>query len=143
MQGREIPAWWRHYDVSDDARSHAKGLLEVKQADHLVKIFDATSSAQIKNILSSAPDREVNVLKKYSPKEKLKQFKAKIFILHDKSDTYVPYVESIKLYQALSKEQVKAYHISDLFEHVQPNRPINFSELVKLYVFLYKVFSKL
>ncbi len=129
------------WNVSDDARNHAKALLEAKQANQMVKIFDATSSAEVEKVLDLVPKQEVNALEKYSPKEKLNQFKASIFILHDKSDTYVPYVESVKLYQALPKEQLGAYHISDLFEHVQPNRSIKLEELVKLYGFLYKVLN--
>lgn len=104
-----------------DAVNHAKTLLAAKNV--------ATSSA--------------SELKEYSPKEFVSDFQAKIFILHDKSDTYVPYTESVRLFQALPKEQVAAYHISDLFEHVQPNRPINLAELAKLYGFLYEVFMML
>lgn len=108
---------WRPHQ---DAINHAKTLLAAKGV--------ASDSAELKG---------------FSPKEHISDFKAKIFILHDKSDTYVPYTESQKLYDAMPKEQIAAYHISGLFEHVQPNRPINLAELVKLYGFLYKVFSTL
>ena len=118
-------SWGAH----PDAINHAKTLLLAKGV--------ATASATLRQ--SSDADR----LKKYSPAEHLDSFHAKIFILHDKSDTYVPYTQSIKLYEAIQKNQIAAYHISDLFEHVQPNRPINLGELVKLYGFLYKVFSQL
>lgn len=103
-----------------DAVSHAKALLAAKGA--------TTSSAE---------------LKKYSPKELVADFQSKIFILHDKSDTYVPYTESVRLYEALLEERIAAYTILDLFDHVQPNRPIKFFELVKLYGFLYQVFKVL
>lgn len=103
-----------------DAVSHAKALLAAKGV--------TTSSAE---------------LKKYSPKELVADFQSKIFILHDKSDTYVPYTESVRFYEALPKERIAAFHISDLFDHVQPNRPIKFFELVKLYGFLYQVFKAL
>ncbi|MEK7617055.1 MAG: hypothetical protein AAB414_03290 [Patescibacteria group bacterium] len=109
-----------------DAINHAMTLLAAKGV--------ATDSAV------TSDSKDANRLKGYSPKEFVSDFKAKIFILHDKSDTYVPYTQSIKLYEAMPKDQVAAYHISDLFEHVQPNRPINIMELVKLYGFLYKVF---
>ena len=112
-----------------DAINHAKTLLAAKGI--------ATQSAKL------ADSQDATRLKKYSPKEYITDFKGKIFILHDKSDTYVPYTESTKLYEAMPKDQIAAYHISDLFEHVQPNRPINIGELVKLYGFLYKVFNQL
>lgn len=132
------------WEVADDARNHAKGLLEVKEATQTAKIFEESDVEIIKNIIEAAPtEKEKEGLKRYSPKEYVGKFKARIFILHDKSDMYVPYVESVKLHQALSKEQIGAYHISDLFEHVQPNRPIKIGELLKLYGFLYKVFNYL
>lgn len=112
-----------------DAINHAKTLLVAKEI--------ATQPAQL------IQGKDADNLKRYSPKEFIVDFKAKIFILHDKSDTYVPYTESIKLNQALSQKQDKEFLITDLFEHVQPNRPINFVELAKLYGFLYKVFTSL
>lgn len=129
------------WDPDLDATNHAKGLLEVKGADKVLKIFEAKEASEAATLLNLAPEDEILGLKRYSPREKLKQFKARLFILHDKSDTLVPYVESVKLYQALAKDQLGAYHISDLFDHVQPNRPINIGELFKLYGFLYKVFE--
>ncbi|MDP3974002.1 MAG: hypothetical protein Q8P92_04170 [Candidatus Daviesbacteria bacterium] len=101
-----------------DAVSHAKTLLVAKGV--------SSSSAQ---------------LNQYSPQEFVSNFKARLFILHDKSDTFVPYLESEKLSQALPKESIGAYAITDLFEHVQPNRALtreNIQELFKLYNFLYK-----
>lgn len=136
LNGQILP-----WDPAPDAVDHAKGLLKTRGADRLIKIFEATSSAQAYNLIKGAPQDEIDGLKKYNPKEKPDQFKASIFILHDKSDTYVPYVESIKLDRALSQHPNKTFLITDLFEHVQPNRPINIGELVKLYGFLYKVFS--
>lgn len=130
-----------NWNVSEDAINHAKSLLENKKSADVLKIFSTKDVSDIQVKFATASAREVADLKKYSPKEKINDFKTTIFILHDKSDAYVPYVESIKLSQVLSKEQVETYHISDLFEHVQPNRPINIGELAKLYGFLYKVFE--
>ena len=116
-------------------------MLEVKGADQVLKIFDVKEATLSAQLLEKAPEDEVLGLNRYSPKEYVENFKAKIFILHDKSDTLVPYVESVKLNQALPKSQIGGYLLIDLFEHVQPNRPINIGELVKLYGFLYKVFN--
>lgn len=135
--GGEIIAWQAH----KDAINHAKDLLKAKGAVGILQIFEATNSAQANAVLNQAPENEIEGLKKYSPRQVIDQFKADIFILHDKSDTFVPYTESIKLKQAFPEHQIAAYHISDLFEHVQPNRPIKFEELFKLYGFLYKVFE--
>ena len=137
MDGLRIP-----WNPDLDALNHAKSLLEAKQADQFLKIFDVKEATEAAQLLEHAPEDEILGLKRYSPKEKIDQFKAKIFILHDKSDHFVPYVESVKLNEAF-KKQVEQFTITDLFEHVQPNRPINLAELAKLYGFLYKVFNTL
>ena len=128
---------------SPDAVSHAKGLLETGKANQLVKIFEASTSSQAYGLVRKAPKEEVDGLKKYNPKENLADFKASVFILHDQADTYVPYTESVRLNQALAGKVEKEFLLLNLFEHVQPNRPINVFQLAKLYGFLYKVLSSI
>lgn len=130
------------WNASADAVDHAKGLLEARKALEMVKIFEATSSAQAYALLEKVPKEEIDGMRKYNPEDKIGDFQALIFILHDKVDTYVPYTESIRLNQALG-DRKREFLIIDLFEHVQPNRPINIGELVKLYGFLYKVFESI
>ncbi len=132
-----------HWNPSQDATNHTKALLEAKGAEDIIKIFDQNTSDEMKAIIFQAPQAELNRLKKYHPKVHIDKFSAEIFILHDKSDSLVPYVESVKLDQALSKRGHKIFLLTDLFEHVQPNKPFtneSILELSKLYGFLYKVF---
>jgi len=83
-------------------------------------------------------------LLRFSPHENLRNLKAKIFILHEKNDTFVPYTESIKLKQALEKKKVSiVYHQANLFEHVQPKKIASYEtakEILGLFGFLHKVF---
>lgn len=86
-------------------------------------------------------------LLRFSPGHSLDTLKAKIFILHEKSDSFVPYTESIKLKQVL-EENGKSYdyHLANLFEHVQPKKPLSFEtgkEILELFGFLHKVFMYL
>lgn len=85
-------------------------------------------------------------LLKLSPDQNLSNFKAPIFVLHEKADSYVPYVESIKLKQALKGKVPVTFHLANLFEHVQPKKGISFEqirEFAVLFGFLYKVFLAL
>lgn len=126
---------------SVDAVDHAKGLLETRKALEMVKIFEATSSAEAYDFLEKVPKEEIDGMRKYNPEDKIDDFQAEIFILHDKADTYVPYTESIRLNQALG-DRTSEFLLIDLFEHVQPNRPLtweNILEIFKLYGFLHKV----
>lgn len=130
------------WDAAEDARNHAKDLFKAKEATYTARIFEASEAREIQTIFSSVPLKEKEKLKRYSPKEYVDNFKAQIFILHDQSDTFVPYVESVKLNQALKDKKI--FLLINLFEHVQPNKPFtlkNIGELFKLYGFLYQVFN--
>ncbi|MBI2039579.1 hypothetical protein HYT18_00725 [Candidatus Microgenomates bacterium] len=132
------------WKVADDARNHTKTLLEVKHATQASQIFEIDDENKIKDIFSNLPSIEKEALQRYNPQKHLPDFKGKLFILHDMSDNYVPYVESVKLSQALPKQQIGAFILTNLFEHVQPKRPLswqNIKELFKLYGFLYKTLN--
>ena len=83
-------------------------------------------------------------LKSINPSSYLDCFRAKIFILHDKSDSYVPYHHSKKLHKELNGHTQKTMHISDLFNHVHPKTGFNLQMIpsfIKLYKFSYKALS--
>jgi len=83
---------------------------------------------------------------RFSPDQNISQFKPTIFILHEKSDTFVPYLESIKLKRALEGKVPLVYHQANLFEHVQVQKgasPKILGEFGGLFGFLYKVFAHL
>lgn len=85
-------------------------------------------------------------LQNYNPAPNLDKLEAKVFILHDKNDSYVHYFESEKLNKKLEGKVEKEFLIVDLFEHVQPRKLLTFEtfgELTKLYGFLYKVLGYL
>lgn len=83
---------------------------------------------------------------RFSPDQNITQFKASIFILHEKSDTFVPYFESVKLRRVLEKKVPLIYHQANLFEHVQVQKRVSakiLGEFGGLFGFLYKVFAHL
>lgn len=78
-----------------------------------------------------------------SPHTKIENFKARLFILHDKADTSIPWVESEKLRRAIDGRVPYTYHISSLFEHIQPKKGFNLDlikEFLGIYLFLYQAF---
>lgn len=89
----------------------------------------------------------INKLLRFSPDQNIDSLKAKIFILHEKSDSFVPYTESIKLKQALENKEIPVvYYQANLFEHVQPKKPLTYEtgkEILGLFGFLHKVFMYL
>ena len=125
------------WEPSEGATSHAKDILVAKNATSLLRIFEDTQNVQ--TILKSAPQEELNQLQKLNPADQIKNFRTQTFILHDKSDTYVPYVESTKLNNNLKTS--KTFLLVNLFEHVQPKKtfdPSMLPEFFKLYRFITK-----
>ena len=64
---------------------------------------------------------------------------AHVFILHDKGDPLVPYVESEKAYTQLAQHVDTTFLVSNLFDHVQPRKDVSLDtagELARLYAFV-------
>jgi len=90
-------------------------------------------------------EEDKEILDRFNPSKNIKNFKAKIFILHERGDTYVPYTQSEKLNQALLEigKKPEAFHIANLFEHVKPSPGAGLTtqtiqELLRLYLFVVK-----
>lgn len=119
---------------ADGAISHAEKVL--KQEGFTLEQFKEYSIRK--------PD--VEKLAKYSPHDNILLFRTPIFILHEKSDSFVPYIESIKLQKSLEKKVPIVYHQAELFEHVQPKKGFTIDvakELFLLFFFLQKLFLSL
>lgn len=85
--------------------------------------------------------------RRLSPNTALDWLQAKLFVMHDRNDTYVPYVESERLVAALEDYPRKHYTRFDLFQHMHPQRqlaPLAFiQEVGKLYYHLYLLMLEL
>lgn len=127
LDGQNIP-----WNPSEDGVNHAKGILEKEglKLEQLEKVEEI-------------PEPQKNALLSVSPDQSLEDYKAPIFILHEKADNYVPYVESIKLRKALEGKVPVVFHLANLFEHVQPKKGFSLEligEFAGLFGFLYQVF---
>ena len=128
------------------AVSYAKKLLQTAHAGDVARIFGVRTRARAEAILRAAPAPELAALRALSPTLHLKEFRTPIFILHAQGDSFVPYLQSVKLDQALPPTMVKAYLISDLFAHTHPKAIVSLDALqgaLKLYGFLYDGLSYL
>jgi acetyl esterase/lipase len=94
-------------------------LLRAEHAGAIALIFGARTRAQAAAVLHAAPAVELATLRQMSPSDHIQGLRTRIFILHDKGDHFVPYVESAKLNQALGTRVAKTYLLSDLFAHTQ------------------------
>ena len=65
------------------------------------------------------PIRLKEVFGQISPSTKIDNFKAKLFMLNDKNDTFVPRSEGLELAKKIPKERIYFIEV-DSFEHVNP-----------------------
>lgn len=120
------------WQASKEGVNHANGILEK----------EGLKLEQFKKV-EQIPESQKNALLRFSPHQKIKNYKAPIFIMHEKSDTFVPYVESEKLKRELEGRIPLVYHQANLFEHVQPKKGLSIQlikEFAGLFLFLHKVF---
>src|SRR5918911_62797 len=131
---------------SSEAVRHVREILRARHAQGIAQAFAAATKVrtlgQAGALLRSVPEREMGWLRQVSPSNHSGTFKARIFILHDKGDDFVPYLQSAQLNQSLPQMVERTYLITDLFEHIQPGQHISLStvrDFVQLYGFLYEI----
>ncbi|MGD0765564.1 MAG: hypothetical protein ABR978_04590 [Dehalococcoidia bacterium] len=99
--------------------------------------------AQVQTLLDRLPPKPLQALQDLSLKGRLQGLKAETFVLHDRTDHYIPYVESRRLRDAL-EGQVKLHFTEvNIFDHVEPTANRAARTLVvdstKLYFHLYQL----
>lgn len=122
------------WEPHQDGINHANGILEKEGTTLQAVAEEKITDEQRRKLLLLSPDQNLN------------DYKPPIFILHEKADNFVPYVESIKLKKALEGRVPISFHLANLFEHVQPQKgfsPKLLTEFAGLFVFLHKVFMYL
>jgi pimeloyl-ACP methyl ester carboxylesterase len=114
---------------SPEAVRHVQEILRAGHAQGIAQAFAAATKVrrleQAGALLRSVPEREMGWLRQVSPSHHSSTFKARIFILHDKGDDFVPYLQSAQLNQSVPKIVERTYLITELFEHVQPGQHIS------------------
>jgi pimeloyl-ACP methyl ester carboxylesterase len=135
---------------SPEAVKHVQEILRAGHAQGMAQAFATATKVrtleQAGALLRSVPEREMGWLRQVSPSNHSDTFKARIFILHDKGDDFVPYLQSAQLNQSLPRRVERTYLITDLFEHVQPGQHISSStvrDVVQLYGLLYGIIGYL
>lgn len=109
----------------------------------ILKLFEVKNRQEFTSLWPEAPEKILQEVNNFSPAVDLKNLKTQLFILHDRGDRNVPFVESRKLNEALPQSLKQNYLEVSLFEHVKPQRTINLGalrEIFKLFLFLNQFF---
>lgn len=127
-----------------------KGIKKEQIEDLSVKAFYVYSflsnsdKAKMSQLWQQLPDDGRKLLSTLSPSSRIGQLKAKLFVLNDKKDTYVPKIEGEKLARSLPKNQVHFVAV-DSFEHVNPKTKLKRLAAIKgfwqLGNYLYRIFA--
>ena len=73
-----------------------------------------------------------------SPSHGLDRLRADLYLMHDRSDSYIPFVASRKLAAGAPSGTLGAHTEFDLFAHVMPDRPLEGLDFVREVAKLYR-----
>lgn len=94
-------------------------------------------------LLEGLPQPALEALVLLSPSRRVEEVRAELFILHDRGDTYIPYVESRRLRDHLAGRENVHYTELAIFKHVEPSNEKGaltlFLDGSKLYYRLYQL----
>ena len=132
----------QHFLVTD--RQVPLQLSELSENGNIVyKLLDEPSLSQARDLLDKLPQKFQDDLLTLSPSNHINDLQSQMFIMHDFNDSNVPSEESRRLYNSLDKENGIHYSEFLLFDHMDPDRSLDFvawsKEVWKLYVHLYQI----
>jgi acetyl esterase/lipase len=120
------------WEPDPEAVGHMREILEAKGATHLLGAFNAQSRGEAEQVVRSAPEWELEELRRFSPSARIGGTDARLFVLHDRGDRFVPYVESLKLRDTLREENVEDFLLSNAFQHAQFKSGLSWEALTDL-----------
>ena len=123
--------------VDEDASARlAVGRLSPRARD-IYDAFEARDPERILAFWGDVSPQDVATLRKVSPSSSVQALDADLFIMHDRSDPFIPYVESRRLRDATTGNGHRVYFAEfDFLNHVEPKNPSNpisfMADMVKL-----------
>ena len=154
----EALTWFSQQLISSVADSEGRDLLQAAlidgrqlgteevarlspQARSVYRVLVNRDPLQVGALYDALPQEVKAGFERLSPVTALDGLEANIYIMHDRNDTYIPYVESRRLAAALAAYPQKHFTEFALFQHMHPQRtlgPLDFArEVGKLYYHLY------
>jgi len=123
--------------VDEDASARRMvGRLSPRARD-IYDAFEARDPERILAFWGDVSPQDVATLRKVSPSTSVEALDADLFIMHDRSDPFIPYVESRRLRDATVGNGHRVYFAEfDFLNHVEPKNPSNpisfMADMVKL-----------
>jgi pimeloyl-ACP methyl ester carboxylesterase len=113
----------------------------------IFELLTTDDPARIEALMAQLPPDEIAKLRVLSPSTGINRLHAKVFIIHDPDDPFIPPTEARHLADNLPDNVERTYTELRLFRHVRPIRTLNkyllLGEVVKLYQYLYHIMREL
>jgi acetyl esterase/lipase len=114
---------------------------------HAYEFLSNRDPARVPELIEHLPAAFLDDMRALSPSLHLDDIQAEIFILHDRSDRFIPYVESRRLRDRLAGRPNLHYTELTVFEHVEPHSEKGalalFLDGSRLYFRLYQLLLRL
>jgi len=131
----------------DDSARRLVGRLSPRARD----VYEALDDRDVNRILQfwgEVSPQDVASLREVSPSNYVQALDTDLFIMHDRSDPYIPYVESRRLRDATAGNGHQVYFAEfDFLNHVEPKSPSNpisfMADMVKLIFYSWLLMLKM
>jgi acetyl esterase/lipase len=114
---------------------------------HAYEFLSNRDPSQVSELVGRLPAAFLDDMRALSPSLRLGDIQAEIFVLHDRSDRFIPYVESRRLRDRLAGHPNLHYTELAVFEHVEPQSEKGalalFLDGSRLYFRLYQLLLRL
>jgi acetyl esterase/lipase len=97
----------------------------------VLELFDQPSAARVDEILASLPPGARERLAAISPSTRIDRLKANLYVMHDRSDHFIPFIQSRQLVAAAPPATVRSFAEFELFGHVMPNRQVDATTFIR------------
>jgi hypothetical protein len=91
----------------------------------VLELFQHPTPERVEAIVASLPPSTTDRLDAISPSHGVDQLRADLFVMHDRSDGYIPCAQSRELVAATPADSLRSYMEFDLFGHVMVNRQLD------------------
>jgi dienelactone hydrolase len=132
----------------EDDESARQELGELSPRSRVIfDLLDNRDPDRAQELLARLWPEDVAILRRLSPSASIDGLQAELFIVHDRQDKFIPYVESRRLAEAAAEQNDVYYAELDLFRHVDPTvtaNPLTFlADLIELFFQAYRLMLQL
>jgi acetyl esterase/lipase len=132
----------------EDDESARQELGELSPRSRVIfDLLDNRDPDRAQELLAQLWPQDVAILRRLSPSASIDGLQAELFIVHDRQDKFIPYVESRRLAEAAGEQDNVYYAELDLFRHVDPTvtaNPLTFlADLIELFFQAYRLMLQL